>query len=223
MRKDWPETPHLQELIERPVGPKELIVGFVTSDGVERAVWDNGCYYEAFRYGTETGWTADTIENAEEWPEEANELYGEACLHLGEVGERGKPAALEPVQVCMGCSTELRDGKCPNLACTWGKAPDLQINYDSDNYMAFSLRPREDASPEQVAQFEAIEEQEAQRWVAAKTPEEWSEAEDLSVLGSTLDWGVTASEMAANMRRTADWLASVSERFPYCEITVNID
>ncbi len=99
--QEWPETKHVKVLIEsiRAQHPANsaLVVSFTGLDGTERAVWDNGCYYESFRFSPESSdWTAETIEEVEAWPEDVEEAYGRACLYLGEMGERPSPAAPPP-------------------------------------------------------------------------------------------------------------------------------
>src|SRR6185369_2061282 len=85
--REWPETPNLRSLRDRVPTGKDLIVSFVTSDGIERAVWDNGCYYEPYMIDpVSSDWIAENIEDTERWSEEMNEVYGEACIHLGELG-----------------------------------------------------------------------------------------------------------------------------------------
>src|SRR6185295_1151107 len=134
-RKDWPATEHLPLLFaEISEAAQRLTVSFVDSEGIERAVVDNGCYYEMFRFhpvclclkasgGPCVGhWQADSIDDAERWPSDASDAYGEACLHLGELGERMLELGLIPVEACMGCSSELRHGSCPNMACRWGRS-----------------------------------------------------------------------------------------------------
>lgn len=92
----WPHvpSPHVQELSEG----RDRVVSFVTVDGVERAVWDNGCYHEMFRYAPEDRrWNAETIETMEQLPADALDIYGQACLHLDDIAIRARalPGELE--------------------------------------------------------------------------------------------------------------------------------
>jgi len=85
----WAPTPHVQELINRVPLDKNLVVSFTVADGVERAVWDNGCYYESYQY-IDGEWRSDTIGDAESWPSDVEDVYGQACLYLAEVAQRAR-------------------------------------------------------------------------------------------------------------------------------------
>lgn len=80
-KREWIATEHHQALVDRVPDHKDRVVSYTDSDGIERAVWDNHCYMESFRY--EGGvWVADTVDDAEKWTKEVTDAYGEACLEL---------------------------------------------------------------------------------------------------------------------------------------------
>lgn len=80
-KREWPATEHHHELVARVPDHKDRVVSYTDSDGIERAIWDNHCYMEPFRYEGGT-WVADTIEDTEKWTKEVSDTYGEACLEL---------------------------------------------------------------------------------------------------------------------------------------------
>lgn len=96
----------------------------------------------------------------------------------------------------------------------------IPIEWDSDNYLAFSVRG---VTFEQNARIEEIELKENERFFKALSSREKEDIAADSAIGFTLNWASSTAEMAENCRRAAEWLAVVASCFPGCVVTTNID
>lgn len=99
--------------------------------------------------------------------------------------------------------------------------PGLEIEYESDNYLSFSVVG---STPEQEAEIERLDEEWSARLCKAKAPAERDAIIDGGTdTGHVLNWCGDTRTMAAELRRAADWLDGISRKFPGHRIKASVD
>lgn len=89
----FPPTGHHRELLGSiPSG--HVAVSWVSPDGTERAVWDNGWYCESLHWDG-SGWVFDSWTDQEGWPRGVSLEYNRACEALERLQGMAARAAAE--------------------------------------------------------------------------------------------------------------------------------